>query len=222
LLNTTVQPENTPSVLKFEAIKLMEEIQTKFLEISKRKADLLAELRKFLNQERIDCEGLVQRLENYFTEMAQAINNLVSEIKKNEQIPQRLGVEAVEELIEDIKNLLYLDPEEDGDLINRLRSLLEISLEEISSKTRAAHFQLALILDGGKKLEQFRRRVQAALNNNNYEELEGLVGEISALEIMQVSPNRLSIVLSEREAYELQAEYRRLIEKAERQLGLST
>jgi len=71
-----------------------------------------------------------------------------------------------------------------------------------------------LILNGGNTLEQFRERVRAALNNNN-EELEGLVGEISALEIMQVSPNRLSIVLSEREAYKLQAEYKSMIEMIE-------
>ena len=95
------------------------------------KAGLLAELRKFLNQERIDCEELVRTLErNYFKIIGEAINNLVDEIEKNKQIPQMLGVEAVKELIEKIQNLLYLDPEEDGDLIDKLQSLPETYLED--------------------------------------------------------------------------------------------
>jgi len=61
--------------------------------------------------------------------MTKVINNLVSEIKKNKQIPQMLGVEAVEELIKDIKNLLCLDPEKDGDLIDKLQSLPETYLK---------------------------------------------------------------------------------------------
>jgi hypothetical protein len=67
-----------------------------------------------------------------------------------------------------------------------------------------------LISDGGKKLEEFERRVEAALERNNYEELKGLVREISALEIMQVHPLSSSPLLSEREVYELRVKYDQL------------
>jgi len=240
------------------------------------KAGLLAELRKFLNQERIDCEELVRTLErNYFKIIGEAINNLVDEIEKNKQIPQMLGVEAVKELIEKIQNLLYLDPEEDGDLINKLEAELnqknlykletplrfiaycQLALisdggkkleqfkrrveevlerndyeelkglvQEISDELkRSVNYQAILILDGGNKLEQFKRRVEEVLERNDYEELKGLVQKISALEIMQVYPDQSSLLLSEREACELKAEYGKLkrgIEEALRKLRPST
>ena len=113
------------SIQELQAIKLIQEIQDKSLEILQTKADLLAELKEI-----IDHETLLQRLDSYFTEMTKVINNLVSEIEKNKQIPQMLGVEAVEELIEDIKNSLCLDPKKDGDLIDKLQSLPETYLED--------------------------------------------------------------------------------------------
>jgi len=188
------------SIQELQAIKLIQEIQNKSLEILQTKADLLAELKEI-----IDHETLLQRLDSYFTEMTKVINNLVSEIEKNKQIPQMLGVEAVEELIEDIKNSLCLDPKKDGDLIDKLQSLPETYLED-----NIARFQLALILDGGNTLEKFKERVQAALERNNYEELKGLIKEISALKIMQVCPRPSSPLISEREAYELRVEYDKL------------
>jgi len=233
LLDTTVEPENTLPSSESEVMKFRQEIRTKVLEILQRKAGLLAELKKIIEaklKEIIDHETFLQRLESYslslesfFIETTKAINNLVSEIKKNQQI---LGLEAAKELIEEIQNLLYLDPKKDGDLINKLQNLLEISLKEISLKTRAAHFQLALILDGGKKLEQFRRRVQAALKRNDdkeqledlVKELEGLVREISSLKIMQVYPDQSSLLLSERKVYKLKAEYQSMIEEVQREL----
>jgi len=197
MLDTVVEPETLQS------------FRDKVLKILERKAAILAELRKIIDHETFlkRLESFSIELENYFTETTWKINNLVSEIKKNQRIP---GSKAAEDLIKKIKNLPYLDPKEDGDLINKLQSLLKkISLKEISLKTRAAHFQLALLLDGGNTLEQFRERVRAALNNNN-EELEGLVGEISALKIMQVYPRPSSPLISEREAYELRVEYDKL------------
>ena len=188
------------SIQELQAIKLIQEIQNKSLEILQTKADLLAELKEI-----IDHETLLQRLDSYFTEMTKVINNLVSEIEKNKQIPQMLGVEAVKELIEDIKNSLCLDPKKDGDLIDKLQSLPETYL-----KNNIADFQLALILDGGNTLEKFKERVQAALERNNYEELKGLIKEISALKIMQVCPRPSSPLISEREAYELRVEYDKL------------
>ena len=233
------------------------------------KAGLLAELRKFLNQERIDCEELVRTLErNYFKIIGEAINNLVDEIEKNKQIPQMLGVEAVKELIEKIQNLLYLDPEEDGDLINKLEAELnqknlykletplrfiaycQLALisdggkkleqfkrrveevlerndyeelkglvQEISDELkRSVNYQAILILDGGNKLEQFKRRVEEALKLNDYEELKGLVQKISALEIMQVYPDKSSSLPPERKAYELKAEYQSMIEEVQGKL----
>ena len=62
----------------------------------------------------------------------------------------------------------------------------------------------------------------------NEKELESLAQEISALKIMQVFPISSSRVLSEREAYELKAEYQRMIEMIKeaqrrlRKLGPST
>jgi len=204
------------SIQELQAIKLIQEIQDKSLEILQTKADLLAELKEI-----IDHETLLQRLDSYFTEMTKVINNLVSEIEKNKQIPQMLGVEAVKELIEKIQNLLYLDPEEDGDLINKLEAELnQKNLYRLETPLRfIAYCQLALISDGGKKLEQFKERVKAA---NNYEELRGLVKQILALKIMQIYPDRLIPFFSEKEAYKLKAEYRRVIEEAERKLGPST
>ena len=101
--------------------------------------------------------------------------------------------------------MLCLDPEKDGDLIDKLQSLPETYLED-----NIARFQLALILDGGNTLEKFKERVQAALERNNYEELKGLIKEISALKIMQVCPRPSSPLISEREAYELRVEYDKL------------
>ena len=75
-----------------------------------------------------------------------------------------------------------------------------------------AYYQAVLILDGGEKLEQFRERVQAALGSNNYKELEGLIQEISALEIMQVYINPSSSLPPEEKAYKLKTEYQRMIE----------
>jgi len=207
------------SIQELQAIKLIQEIQDKSLEILQTKADLLAELKEI-----IDHETLLQSLDSYFTEMTKVINNLVSEIEKNKQIPQMLGVEAVEELIEDIKNSLCLDPKKDGDLIDKLQSLPETYLED-----NIARFQLALILDGGNKLKKFKRHVQAALIHNDDKKLKGLVQEISALEIMQVYPSSYSPFIPEEiEAYELQVEYQRMIEmikeaqKELRKLGPST
>ena len=188
------------SIQELQAIKLIQEIQDKSLEILQTKADLLAELKEI-----IDHETLLQRLDSYFTEMTKVINNLVSEIEKNKQIPQMLGVEAVEELIEDIKNSLCLDPKKDGDLIDKLQSLPETYLED-----NIARFQLALILDGGNKLKKFKRHVQAALIHNDDKKLKGLVQEISALEIMQLSPSLSSSFISEREAWKLIIQYDKL------------
>jgi len=90
------------------------------------------------------------------------------------------------------------------------------------------NYQAILITEGGNTLEQFRRRVQAALESNDEKELESLAQEISALKIMQVFPISSSRVLSEREAYELKAEYQRMIEMIKeaqrrlRKLGPST
>ena len=200
MLDTVVEPETLQS------------FRDKVLKILERKAAILAELRKIIDHETFlkRLESFSIELENYFTETTWKINNLVSEIKKNQRIPDS---EAAEELIKKIKNLPYLDPEEDGDLIN----ILKISLKGISLETRATHFQLALLLDGGNTLEQFRERVRAALNNNN-EELEGLVGEISALEIMQVYPDKSSSLPPERKAYELKAEYQSMIEEVQGKL----
>ena len=77
-----------------------------------------------------------------------------------------------------------------------------------------------MILDGGKKLEQFKERVQAALERSDdkeqlekkqledlVNELKGLVQEISALEIMQVFPSPSSPLPPEIEACELRDEY---------------
>jgi len=200
LLDTIVDPKNASSIQELQAIKLIQEIQDKSLEILQTKADLLAELKEI-----IDHETLLQRLDSYFTEMTKVINNLVSEIEKNKQIPQMLGVEAVEELIEDIKNSLCLDPKKDGDLIDKLQSLPETYLED-----NIARFQLALILDGGNKLKKFKRHVQAALIHNDDKKLKGLVQEISALEIMQLSPSLSSSFISEREAWKLIIQYDKL------------
>ena len=197
MLDKIVEPEDALSLSEIEVIELKQTIRTKSLEILQRKAGLLAELKEI-----IDHETLLQRLDSYFKEMTKVINNLVSEIKKNKQIPQMLGVEAVEELIKDIKNLLCLDPEKDGDLIDKLQSLPETYL-----KNNIADFQLALILDGGNTLEKFKERVQAALERNNYEELKGLIKEISALKIMQVYARPSSPLLLEREAWELIFKY---------------
>jgi len=119
MFNPNYRPEREPTGPE----ELEQKIRTKSSEISKRKADLLAELKEI-----IDHETLLQRLGSYFIEMTEAINNLVSEIENNQQI---LGLEAATELIEEIQNLLYLDPEKDGYLINKLQILLEISLENI-------------------------------------------------------------------------------------------
>ena len=227
MLDTIVEPENNLPSSELEVIELKQKIRIKVLKILQKKAGLLAELGEIIDHETFlqRLESFSIRLENFFIETTREINNLVSKIRENQRILDR---EAAEELIKKIKNLPYLDPKEDGDLINKLQSLLKkISLKEISLKTRAAHFQLALILNGGNTLEQFRERVRAALNNNN-EELEGLVGEISALKIMQVCPRPSSPLISEREAYELKVEYKRMIEMIEeaqrelRKLGPST
>jgi hypothetical protein len=92
-----------------------------------------------------------------------------------------------------------------------------------------------LLLDGGNKLKEFRKRVKAALKREDdkeqlekkqledlVKELKGLVQEISASKIMQVYPSRFSILLSEIEAYKLKAEYQSMIEKVREKLGTST
>ena len=160
LLDTIAEPKNTLPFSEFAVVKFMQGIKAKLSEILERKADILAKLEKIT-----DYETLLQRLDSYFTEMTEAINNLVSEIEENEQIPQMLGVEAVKELIEEIQNSLYLDPEKNGDLINKLQSLPETSLEN-----HIVRCQLALILDGGDKLKKFKERVQAALERSDDKE----------------------------------------------------
>jgi hypothetical protein len=229
LLDTAVNPAKAGSIQELQAMNLTQKIQ----EISQRKAGLLAELEEIIEdelKEKIDHETFLQRLdsffirlESFFIEKIPEINNLVSEINSNQQI---LGLEAAEEFIEEIQNSLYLDPKKDRNLINKLRSLLE----KRSLKNRHVHFQLALLLDGGNKLEEFKRRVQAALELNDdkeqledlVKELEDLVLEMSALKIMQVYPISSSPVPQEKEAYELQAEYRRMIEKVREKLRPST
>ena len=200
LLDTIVEPEDALSLSELEFMKFRQAIWTGFSKILEIKAGLLAKLEKIT-----DYETLLQSLDSYFTEMTKVINNLVSEIEKNKQIPQMLGVEAVEELIEDIKNSLCLDPKKDGDLIDKLQSLPETYLED-----NIARFQLALILDGGNKLKKFKRHVQAALIHNDDKKLKGLVQEISALEIMQLSPSLSSSFISEREAWKLIIQYDKL------------
>ena len=222
LLDTTVEPENALSLSEFKVMKFIQEIQTKFSKILERKAGLLAELKKIT-----DYETLLQRLGSYFTEMTEVINNLVSEIKKNQQI----GLEAAEELIKEIQNLLCLDPEKDGDLINKLKAKLA-ELAELPKLAKLIQnlYQLekplnlvprgqsTLISDEGNKLEQFKRRVEEVLERNDYEELKGLVQKISALEIMQVYPDQSSLLLSEREACELKAKYQSMIKEVQRRL----
>ena len=172
LLDTIVEPEDALSLSEIEVIELKQTIRTKSLEILQRKAGLLAKLKEI-----IDHETLLQSLDSYFTEMTEAINNLVSEVYNNRKI---LGREATEELIEEILNLLYFDPEKDGDLINKLEAKLsQNSYQPEKPLNLFPRDQLALISDEGNKLEQFKERVQAALERNNYEELKGLVEEIS-------------------------------------------
>ena len=272
LLNTIVKSKNDLLLSEFGATTfiLIREIQTELPKILEIKAGLLAELKKIT-----DYETLLQRLGSYFTEMTEVINNLVSEIKKNQQI----GLEAAEELIKEIQNLLCLDPEKDGDLINKLKAeLAELAelpklakliqnlyqlekplnlvprgqstlisdegnkleqfkrrveevlerndyeelkglVQEISDELkRSVNYQAILILDGGNKLEQFKRRVEEALKLNDYEELKGLVQKISALEIMQVYPDKSSSLPPERKAYELKAEYQSMIEEVQGKL----
>ena len=108
LLDTIAEPKNTLPFSEFAVVKFMQGIKAKLSEILERKADILAKLEKIT-----DYETLLQRLDSYFTEMTEAINNLVSEVYNNRKI---LGREATEELIEEILNLLYFDPEKDGDL----------------------------------------------------------------------------------------------------------
>jgi len=212
-LDTIVEPET------------LESFRDKVLEILERKAAILAELEEIIDHKTFlqRLESFSIRLENFFMKTTREINNLVSKIENNRKI---LGPEAAEKSIEKIKNLPYLDPEKDRDLINKLKAELA-KLSQNSSQLEeplnlVPRYQLALISEGGNTLEQFKERVKAALNNNNYEELKGLIEEISALKIMQVYPSRFSILLSEIEAYKLKAEYRRVIEEAERQLGPST
>ena len=206
MLDKIVEPEDALSLSEIEVIELKQTIRTKSLEILQRKAGLLAKLKEI-----IDHETLLQSLDSYFTEMTEAINNLVSEVYNNRKI---LGREATEELIEEILNLLYFDPEKDGDLINKLEAkLAKLSQNSYQLEKPLNLFprdQLALISDEGNKLEQFKERVQAALERNNYEELKGLIKEISALKIMQVCPRPSSPLISEREAYELRVEYDKL------------
>jgi len=203
LLDTIVEPEDALSLSEIEVIELKQTIRTKSLEILQRKAGLLAKLKEI-----IDHETLLQSLDSYFTEMTEAINNLVSEVYNNRKI---LGREATEELIEEILNLLYFDPEKDGDLINKLEAKLSQNSYQLEKPLNLfPRDQLALISDEGNKLEQFKERVQAALERNNYEELKGLIKEISALKIMQVCPRPSSPLISEREAYELRVEYDKL------------
>ena len=175
MLDKIVEPEDALSLSEIEVIELKQTIRTKSLEILQRKAGLLAKLKEI-----IDHETLLQSLDSYFTEMTEAINNLVSEVYNNRKI---LGREATEELIEEILNLLYFDPEKDGDLINKLEAkLAKLSQNSYQPEKPLNLFprdQLALISDEGNKLEQFKERVQAALERNNYEELKGLVEEIS-------------------------------------------
>jgi uncharacterized protein YeaO (DUF488 family) len=203
LLDTIVEPEDALSLSELEFMKFRQAIWTGFSKILEIKAGLLAKLEKIT-----DYETLLQRLGSYFTEITEVINNLVSEVYNNRKI---LGREATEELIEEILNLLYFDPEKDGDLINKLEAkLAKLSQNSYQLEKPLNLFprdQLALISDEGNKLEQFKERVQAALERNNYEELKGLVEEISALKIMQVYPSRSSPFPSEREAWKLIFEY---------------
>ena len=219
MLDTVVEPETLQS------------FRDKVLKILERKAAILAELRKIIDHETFlkRLESFSIELENYFTETTWKINNLVSEIKKNQRIP---GSKAAEDLIKKIKNLPYLDPEEDRDLINKLKAELA-KLSQNSSQLEeplnlVPRYQLALISEGGNTLEQYRRRVQAALERSDdkeqfekkqledlVKELEGLVREISALEIMQVHPSPSSSLPPEIEACKLQAEYKRMIEMIE-------
>ena len=108
LLDTIVEPEDALSLSELEFMKFRQAIWTGFSKILEIKAGLLAKLEKIT-----DYETLLQSLDSYFTEMTEAINNLVSEVYNNRKI---LGREATEELIEEILNLLYFDPEKDGDL----------------------------------------------------------------------------------------------------------
>ena len=211
MLDTIVEPENA-----------LQSFRDKVLEILEIKSGLLAELRENKTSLERSESFFTTILEIRFKRMTEAINKLVSEIANNGQIlGQILGWEAVKELIEKIQNLPYLDPKEDGDLINKLEAELnQKNLYRLETPLRfIAYCQLALISDGGKKLEQFKERVKAA---NNYEELRGLVKQILALKIMQIYPDQLIPFFSEKEAYKLKAEYRRVIEEAERQLGPST
>jgi hypothetical protein len=191
LSDEIVEPENTLPSSKSEVMKFRQEIRTKVSKILERKAGILAELEKIT-----DYETLLQRLGSYFIEMAQEINNLVSEIEKNQQI----GLEAAVELIEDIQNnSLCLDPKKDGDLINKLEAELA-KLSQNSSQLEeplnlVPRYQLALISDGGKRLEEFKKRVKAALERNNYEELKGLVKEIS--DQLKRSADYRAILISE-------------------------
>ena len=206
LLDTTVEPENALSPSELKVIELKQKIRAKVLEILQRKAGLLAELKEIT-----DYETLLQRLGSYFIEMTEAINNLVSEIYNNRKI---LGLEAAEELIEEIQNnSLCLDPEKDGDLINELEAELA-ELAKLSQNPYQLETPLNLVPRDQSalrnKLKQFKKRVEEALKRNNYEELKGLVEEISALEIMQVYPFSSSTIISEREACELRFEYDQL------------
>ena len=208
MLDTIVEPENALQSSEREVMKFRQEIRTKVLEILKIKSGLLAELRENKTSLERSESFFTTILEIRFKRMTEAINKLVSEIANNGQIlGQILGWEAVKELIEEIQNLPYLDPKEDGDLINKLEAKLKQNSPEKSLINHTARCQLALISDGGNTLENFRRRVQAALERNNYEELKGLVEEISALKIMQVYPSRSSPFPSEREAWKLIFEY---------------
>ena len=227
MLDTIVEPENALQSSEREVMKFRQEIRTKVLEILKIKSGLLAELRENKTSLERSESFFTTILEIRFKRMTEAINKLVSEIANNGQIlGQILGWEAVKELIEEIQNLPYLDPKEDGDLINKLEAKLKQNSPEKSLINHTARCQLALISDGGNTLENFRRRVQAALNRNyNKEqledlvkELEDLVNEISALKIMQVYPDSSSSLFSEREACELKAKYQSMIEEVQRRL----
>ena len=134
------------------------------------------ELARLLNSSDINLGTLLKCIQTFFAEL----DNVAKSIKSDNYLCQTLGLEAREEIVEEIKNLFYLDPknEDEQKLIQALENLRE-NLSQQSTPVHSEIFDYITLLLFSTNYKSTREYFETELARaEGVQEIEGLIGEM--------------------------------------------
>ena len=128
------------------------------------------ELARLLNSSDINLGTLLKCIQTFFAELDKAVKSIC----------QTLGLEATEEIIEEIRNLFYLDPSKEDE--QKLIQALENLRENLRQQLTPIHFEIfdyITLLLSSTNYKSTRKYFETELvRAEGVQEIEGLIGEM--------------------------------------------